>query len=156
MSDDIVSFAGPRPQKMGGFQIPNPIYTKIRQDLREKIVELNPKSAISGMALGVDTIAAELCIELEIPFIAAVPFEGQESVWPQASQLKYKSLLAKAKEIKIVCEGKYASWKLQKRNEWMVNHADLVLAVWNGMSGGTANCINYAKSVGKKIVIIEY
>ena len=153
----FASFAGPRPQKIGGFQIPNPTYTKIRNALKNKILELKPEKCISGMALGVDQMAAELCIELEIPFIAAVPFVGQESVWPEASKLKYKNILDNAQEVKIVSEGGYASWKLQKRNEWMVDNSDILIAVWNeGYVGGTTNCVNYAKSVGKKLALIEY
>lgn len=30
--------------------------------------------------------------------------------------------------------------------------SDLVLALWNGTAGGTANCIKYAEKVGKPIV----
>lgn len=44
---------------------------------------------------------------------------------------------------------------MQKRNEYMVNLADKVIAVWGGSSGGTANCVRYAKSVGKEIIIIK-
>ena len=32
---------------------------------------------------------------------------------------------------------------MQKRNEFMVDNSDLVVAVWNGTSGGTANCLAY-------------
>ena len=152
----IVAVTGPRPQKMGGFQIPNPTYTKIYEALKTKIIELNPDTLISGMALGVDQIAAEICIDLKIPFIASIPFQGQESVWPPSSQNKYKEILAKAKEIKIVSEGGYSAEKMQIRNKWMVDKADLLLGVWSGKPGGTANCINYAKSIGKEIVIIGY
>lgn len=32
----------------------------------------------------------------------------------------------------------------QIRNEWMVNHSNRVIAVFNGESGGTKNTIEYA------------
>ncbi len=41
--------------------------------------------------------------------------------------------------------------KLDNRNKYMVNNSDYVLAVWNGSSGGTYNCIKYAKKQNKKI-----
>jgi uncharacterized phage-like protein YoqJ len=43
------------------------------------------------------------------------------------------------------------AWVYQKRNEWMVDHADEVVAVWDGTSSGTANCVAYAKKVGKPV-----
>ncbi len=44
---------------------------------------------------------------------------------------------------------------MDKRNKWMVDNCDLLIAVWNGTSGGTANCVNYAKSINKQIIIIN-
>ena len=41
---------------------------------------------------------------------------------------------------------------MAKRNRYMVDKADLVLAIWNGHeSGGTWNTIQYARSKGKPI-----
>ena len=45
--------------------------------------------------------------------------------------------------------------KMQTRNEWMVNHCDKLIAVWNGSDGGTGNCVNYAKSINKEIIYIN-
>lgn len=43
----------------------------------------------------------------------------------------------------------------QRRNEYMVDKSDLVLAVWNGeRAGGTWNTIEYAKSAGKPVKYI--
>ena len=36
----------------------------------------------------------------------------------------------------------------------MVDHSDLVLAYWDGSSGGTKNCIKYAIDSGVKVVNI--
>jgi hypothetical protein len=40
---------------------------------------------------------------------------------------------------------------MQPRKVWMVDRADIVLALHRGVSGGTANCIEYAKGLGKAI-----
>ena len=37
----------------------------------------------------------------------------------------------------------------------MVDLSDKVIAVWNGMPGGTANCIQYAKDAGRKIIFVN-
>lgn len=50
---------------------------------------------------------------------------------------------------------RYYQGCMQKRNRYMVDKSDLVIAVWNGKeSGGTWNTIQYAKSKGKKIHFI--
>src|SRR3546814_16271306 len=48
--------------------------------------------------------------------------------------------------------GGYAAWKLQKRNEWMVDHADELVALWDGSRSGTGNCVAYANTSGKPVV----
>lgn len=151
----IVAFTGHRPDKLGGYTLPNPTYTKICQAIEKKLVELKPEKVISGMALGVDQWAAHIATKLNIPFLAAVPFAGQEGVWPAQSKKIYKFLLEKAAEVVIVCEGGYSAAKLQKRNEWMVNHCDLLIAIWDGTQGGTGNCVEYAKGQGKEIFRIN-
>jgi uncharacterized phage-like protein YoqJ len=44
---------------------------------------------------------------------------------------------------------------MQKRNEWMVDHADAVIAVWDGSPSGTANCIGYARKKRRPILVID-
>ena len=144
----IVAFTGHR--KLGGYG-PSPIQTAVRAAIKTLLVEHDVNEAVSGMALGVDQWAAEVCIELSIPFTAAVPFDGQEWRWPSAAQLRYRELIAKAWHVQVVCPGEYAAWKMQRRNEWMVNNSDTLLAVWDGSSGGTANCVQYAREVGREI-----
>lgn len=154
------SFTGHRPNKLSykgqsGY-VDNPLTLWIREKIKEILIEIKPEKAISGMALGTDQISAQICIELGIPWIAAIPFIGQELAWPEESQQKYRSLLAQASEVHIVCDGGYAAWKMQHRNKWMCDNSDIVIGVYNGdRAGGTANCINYAKSKNKQIIIIN-
>lgn len=42
-----------------------------------------------------------------------------------------------------------------KRNEIMVDIADTVLIIWDGISRGTQHTINYAKKKNKKLIIIK-
>lgn len=113
------------------------------------------------MALGTDQWAAWAAMELNIPFIAAVPFEGQESKWPKESQQKFKILLDSAAEVVIVSPGGYAPEKMHLRDRWMVDNSDQLLGVWNGQEyGGTFGTIRYAqKQINKgrefKIHIIK-
>ena len=146
----IVAFTGHRPDKLGGYKLPNPIYNSVCKQIESNLLELKPDTTISGMALGIDQWAAYICFKLKIPFIAAVPFKGQEKAWPMSSQITYHQLLKKASEQVIVCEGSYSAVKMQTRSQWMVDRCNILLAVYDGSGGGTANCINYAKSLRKK------
>jgi hypothetical protein len=85
------------------------------------------------MALGWDQAFAQACVDLEIPFVAAVPFHGQEKRWPRESQKYYNDLLVQSKRIHYITEfddkGEVPFWKvakaLQDRNAWMVMIEDL-------------------------------
>lgn len=113
---------------------------------------------ISGMALGADTLFAEAVLEckragLPINLVCAVPFTGQEGNWPAKSQERFRGILSRADQVEIVSPGKYSPAKMQVRNEWMVEHAMVVMAVWDGkQSGGTWNCIQYARQRNRWMV----
>jgi uncharacterized phage-like protein YoqJ len=151
----IIAITGHRPDKLGNEWDGNgTISQKISDKLQELIEEHKPTLMISGMALGVDTIWAKLAIKNGIPLTAAVPFQGQESKWPNRAQVEYLKLIYYA-QVEVICQGFYAAWKMQKRNEWMVDRCDLLIAVWDGSKGGTGNCVEYARKVNKKIIVID-
>jgi uncharacterized phage-like protein YoqJ len=151
----IISFTGHRPNKLGGYKDPNPIKERIKIEIRKIFLELKPEKVISGMALGVDQWAVEVCLELGVPFIASVPFTGQENMWPHKSKLYYHELLAKAEEEIIVSEGGYTPWKMQIRNQHMIDNSDILIAVYDGTGGGTGNAVDYAKKIGREIILID-
>jgi uncharacterized phage-like protein YoqJ len=151
----IVSFCGHRPNKIGGYKLPNPMYVDICRDIDWLLRELNPDKVITGMALGVDQWAAYIAYKLKIPFIAAIPFEGQELAWPGQSQRTYNILRKLADKEVIVSEGGYSAEKMQTRNKWMVDHCNTLIAIFDGSKGGTGNCVNYAQSINKNIYLID-
>ena len=146
----ILSATGHRPNKLGGYSAY--ALDKLRAIAYKKIEELKPEKVISGMALGWDTAVAIAALQLGIPLIAAVPFRGQECKWYPESVRMYNNILKKAESIVYVSEGTYAAWKMQTRNEYMVNNSDVILAMYDGSSGGTRNCIEYAKKQNKQII----
>lgn len=151
----IVAFTGHRPDKLGGYKLPNPTYVKVCREIDFLLKELQPEKVITGMALGIDQWAASVAYKLGIPFVAAIPFEGQEKAWPLKSQRTYQLLRRLASEEVIVSPGEYEPVKMRTRNRWMVDNSDALIAVWNGTSGGTGNCVQYANSVNRKIYQID-
>lgn len=146
----IVTGTGHRPNKLGGYSAK--AFKKLVNLASEILVELKPNMVISGMALGWDQALATAAILNNIPFTAAIPFQGQQNAWPDKSRVIFSKLLEKASKQVVICKGNYAAWKMQKRNEWMVDNSDIVIALWDGSSGGTANCISYANKIKKKVI----
>lgn len=143
----ILGITGHRPQSIGcDFTFTHPKAKKLISAITNKFLELQPEKIISGMALGIDSYAVKAAIDLDIPFVAAVPFLGQELMWPKPLQDQYNSFLLKATEVKIVSEGGYSLTKMHIRNKWIIDNSDQLLAVWNGQeSGGTYNAISFGK-----------
>lgn len=146
-----ISFTGHRPEKLGGYAPASALKLRLfaRQFLEAHQAHIS--KVYSGMALGWDQAVAAACVDLKIPFVAAVPFAGQESAWPQSSQAQFRRFLVEASEVVVVCTGGYAAWKMQTRNEFIVDNSRLVVALWDGSSGGTTNCVSYAETQ-KKLV----
>ena len=155
----IVCFTGHRPNKLGGYK-PCATHDWLRARVRELLLELQPKEAISGMALGFDQIAAQACLDIGVPFVAAVPFETQFMQWPLESQQAYATLLNKAARVHVVdpvspTTGWEAAQKLHARNHWMVDNSDEVIAAWDGTKGGTMECVKYAEKIGRLVHRIQ-
>jgi len=149
-----VMVTGHRPPGIGGYDTPNATEQWVRGALRSILAGLKEREddlvAVTGMALGADQVFAEECIRLGIPFIAAVPFRGQESRWPAASQMRYQEIIKQAREIVVVDEipayhSDHFGGKLACRNKWMVDHSKLTIAVWSGAPGGTARAVEMVR-----------
>jgi len=136
---------GHRPDKLGGYNN-DAAHSAIRRHMRDFLEEAPDGELflISGGALGIDQFWMEVGLHLELPVIAALPFKGYDDRWPRSSREKYKKLLDKCHEVRYICEPGYQSLKMQTRNEWIVNHCDEIIAYWDGSSGGTKNCLDYA------------
>jgi uncharacterized phage-like protein YoqJ len=101
--------------------------------------------------------AAETCVELGIPFVAALPCDGWGDQWTSiTARERHRALLHKAKEIHVVSPGPYKPWKMQRRNEWMVDHCTRLLAVFDGSPGGTYNCLAYAAEVKRETIYLPW
>ena len=136
--------------------------SKIRFELENLIVGQGYEKFISGMAMGADMICAEIVLSLKniypgIKLECAVPNYAFTESWRDEDVRRYSSILTRADNIKIVNSSKvYSVRDLQLRNIYMVDLSELVIAVYiEGESGGTRNTIDYAKSKGKDVMVIE-
>ncbi len=110
------------------------------------------------MARGVDLWAAQLVLELkkqnpDVKLLCAVPYENFEKRWSPAWRQCYHDVLAAA-DYKKVFYSSFSYAAFQERNRWMVDHSALVIAVCNGMQGGTFNTIDYAERQNVRVFMI--
>lgn len=164
MNSITICLTGHRPTKIGGYNNYSPLNLAIATKLREKLLSYlnqgNKVHAISGVALGSDTLFALVVLKLKrqgynIKLECAIPCNNHGSKWPHDSQELYKSILNSADKTTLVTDKSYMPYLMQIRNKYMVDNADLVIAVWDGSPGGTKNCIDYAKEQCKEVCILN-
>lgn len=141
----IIAMSGHRPEK-----IPDVEKTQLNIYIGMRVAQTT--HVIQGMASGVDLWSAKCAHKIDIPYTCARPWAGHT---PRvADRHDYEMALKYAASVYNVSpsENYTGPWLYQKRNEWMVDNADIVFAIWDGTPGGTANCVNYAKKQEKKIL----
>jgi uncharacterized phage-like protein YoqJ len=155
----IIGVTGHRMQRLGGYGEvqENKLFEFVCKEFEHlgKTFNIQMGDSIEfmiGMALGWDTAVARACIKFNIPFIAAIPFRGQEQFWPLHARIKYQALLSAAKDTVVVCPGAYSADAMDQRNRYIVNRSDVMFAMFDGdQSGGTYNAIQFAEYKGLDI-----
>ena len=156
------AFTGYRPQKMPfGFDENDPRCIDFKHRLYDTIEDLIGKGYahfISGGAMGMDMFAAEIVLELKdkYPWIyleMASPFDGQADKWTPQYQARHERLFAEADKVTATSH-EYTKSCMFKRNRYLVDNADLLLAAYDGQPGGTAMTCDYARKIGVPIQTI--
>jgi hypothetical protein len=89
------------------------------------------KMIVSGGAKGADTLAQEWAKERGFPVLVFYP------QWYDA-------------------DGEFNRGAGFKRNYHIIDECDIVLAFWDGVSKGTANSLEVAKQLNKKVKIVSF
>lgn len=154
-----IAVTGHRPNKLYGYNIFSREWISLKEEFKKLLVDNHCTEAITGMALGVDTVFALAVLELQdegynIKLHCAIPCRNHSCKWNRESVELYDNILKRADVVKLVTDAEYEPWMMQVRNEYMVDLADKIIAVWDGSNGGTANCVRYAEKKGKDIIRI--
>lgn len=131
------AITGHRPERITNWQF---VHHQLALALQDNKIDV----MIQGMAAGVDLHSAMVAHNIHIPYICARPWKGHKP--RRADEINYEKALQHAHGVVNVTdyEDYPGAWVYQKRNEYMVDNADMLIAVWDGSSGGTANCVKYA------------
>ena len=105
-----------------------------------------PVLGVTGAALGVDQDCAGVWRRMGVPYLAAVPFPGQDLRWTAESRRIYAEVLRCAAGIVEVssvppADDADAGKMLKARNDWMSMVGDGLIAVFDGSGGGTASMV---------------
>ncbi len=149
------AFTGHRPERLG---IPEETAVAWLEKEIRKAAEEGCTQFITGMQRGVDLWAAEAVLKLKaegkpVRLIAAIAFRGMENRWESDWKKRYHRIRCSADEVHYI-SGKPVRTAFFQRNNWMVDHASCLIAVYTGAPGGTKETIEYAKSKGMQVVSI--
>ena len=164
-----ISLTGHRPNKLAGYDLSKPYYTRLRNRLIAIIERSLAKYSVvechSGMALGADTVWAQAIVHCQakygrdrVVFVAEIPDYNQPSRWLKENKDEWNRLMAFADRVNTYQknDGRSYAYVLNQRNIGMIDACDILIAIYDGVStGGTANGVRDGKKMGKWITYID-
>lgn len=164
MRNSTACFTGHRSQKLPWrFNEEDQRCMEMKVTLRfeiEQVIRRGYRTFLCGMALGFDMICAETVIELKkkypnIKIVGALPCKTQDSKWFDKDRERYRKLLKQLDWNRCIYDAYIGAECMLERNRYMVDNSSLMIALFNGLSGGTKSTIDYAKRKGLEVVIIK-
>lgn len=164
LNAETACFTGHRSQKLPWrFNEEDERCKLMKRSLRaeiEKAFQRGYKIFLCGMALGFDMICAETVLSLkkqyaDIKIIGILPCMNQDCKRTEKERKRYRKLLDKLDDIHYLYREYIGRECMLERNRYMVNNSSLMIALFNGLSGGTKSTIMYAQKQGLDIVIIK-
>jgi uncharacterized phage-like protein YoqJ len=164
MNGSVCSFTGYSPNHFSfGFDEENNKCVELKFRMHNEISTLIDNGITefqSGMALGVDIWSAEIVLGLRdrgkpVKLKCVLPCESQADKWSVGDRERYFTILEKADDEHYI-SWHYTETCMRERNTYLVDHANVVAAVYDGKpQGSTAQIVCYAHKQGKSILIID-
>ena len=150
------AFTGHRPERL---QLPKKQVKEWLAEQIERAADEGYTDFITGMQRGVELWAAEAVLKLInkdriIRLIAACAFRGMEENWDLDWQERYDHVLSQSYLVYYISDQPDRK-AFFARNQWMVDRASRLIAVYTGAPGGTKETIEYAQKKKRDIVLIE-
>ena len=145
-------FTGHRPEKLPwGTDEGDPRCRMLKKKLYDAVEAAygeGMRHFICGMARGCDFYFAEAVLALraergDVSLEAAVPCPTQADSWPAEDRARWRRILDQC-DLETMVQHNYTPGCMLRRNRYMVDHSALVIAVYDGTSGGTRRTLEYA------------
>lgn len=148
-----VAFTGHRPEKLPWGTDENSaegVLFKFRlRETLEYLIGRGYTDFLSGAARGFDTIAAEMVISLReiypwIRLTVVLPCADQARKWDGSDQVRWENIVTNSDHVETLART-FDRGCMFRRNRYLVDHADLILACYDGdPHSGTGMTVNYA------------
>lgn len=154
-------FTGHRPGKLPwGYDEEDPRCLALKRriaDAAEAAYEEGYRHFLCGMALGCDLYFCEAVLALReahpgVTVEAAIPCPTQADAWALEQRERYKRLV-EACDFETLVSAQYTPYCMQRRDRYMVDHASLLIAAFDGTPGGTQYTMQYAMS--RRVSIVD-
>ena len=116
----------------------------------ETLIKKGVTTFYNGGAKGFDLISAEIVLDLKkkypfITLILCIPCINQEKYYTEEDKKKYQEIFKKADEKIYISNYAYFKGCMQKRDIYLVDHCDILIAFLKKEKGGTAFTVSYCK-----------
>lgn len=159
----VCCFAGPRPKNYpwgDDKEREREAFARLKEEIGAAYAR-GYRHFITGMAAGVDMVAAKIVLELRrknpeanIVLEAAVPFPSQPQRWTEETKREYYAVLAQCDEVYVAAQ-ELSPAAYRERDRYMIDRSSLVIAVEGQGNGGTARTLGYAEKSGKTIIRVR-
>lgn len=135
----------------------------VKAFLRDRIEHLITSEGvthfISGGALGVDTWAMEEVAALKekypgVTLECALPYAGMPDRFNERDRARHDAAMVHCDRKTIVCP-EYHKNCMNQRNEYMVDNAGFLIAVWTGIMTGTGRTVEYARRLKRTVFLLN-
>ncbi|HJB69806.1 MAG TPA: DUF1273 domain-containing protein [Candidatus Flavonifractor avistercoris] len=157
------SFTGHRPEKLpwrGDESDPRCLALKERLAAAvEDAYDKGMRHFLCGMARGADFYFCDAVLELRerrsgVTLEAVIPCEEQAARWSERERERWFSLVERC-DGETMLQHHYDKGCMLRRNRYLVDHSSMLIAVYDGMLGGTMYTLSYAMKRGLETVILE-
>lgn len=157
------SFTGHRPEKLpwrGDESDPRCLALKERLAAAvEDAYDKGMRHFLCGMARGADFYFCDAVLELRerrsgVTLEAVIPCEEQAARWSERERERWFSLVERC-DGETMLQHHYDKGCMLRRNRYLVDHSSMLIAVYDGMLGGTMYTLSYAMKQGLETVILE-
>lgn len=153
-------FTGHRPAKLPWqYHEEDPRCLKLKRRICDAVdlaYEQGFRHFLCGMAMGCDLYFCECVLALrrrcpDVSVEAVIPCPTQAESWPADQRERYRKLVEACDEKTLISQT-YTHDCMQRRNRYMVDHASLLIAAFDGVAGGTRRTVEYALLRGLTVV----
>ena len=157
------SFTGHRPEKLPWKDNEaDPRCIALKERLDEAVEEAyrgGMRHFMCGMARGADFYFCEAVLKLrrrypDVTLEAVIPCEEQAAHWRGRERERYFTLVEHCDQETMV-QRHYDKGCMLRRNRYMVDRSVLLIAVYDGMLGGTMYTLTYAMRQGLETVVLD-